>query len=346
MGLLMKSTRLFGRRSVTLVFLLMPTLAISGNNLQDEEIALKGHKGAIAAVGISPSGKLAFSIEAGSNDVHMWSIPDGKKIRILSCPLKSVTFLQLAIAHDGRELTLALDGHLLQWDLTNPGQSKQIKMPTKEDETISAIAYSYDGSMLAVAIETELHILDRKTGKTKHKYSNTSEKARFVEFSRDSKHVIGSFGHDGGWDLLIWKLSNKEKATILRSGHRHISSIVASPDSNIFFAGGWDEQVSCWDIAKKQKIATMDGIQAVSCMSHDPKRAVLAIATFGGGVDFWDTVKVKPIKTIKPGTSVGSIAFAPDGDSMLVGFSNPFNGPDAEDNRGELVLIRFNRKKN
>lgn len=311
-------------------------LILSGS-IGSNELFLKGHIAPIAGVVFAQAGKTAASVDSASNDVHLWDTSEAKKIKILTCPRKDSRFGGLAIANDGKEIAIAVDDSLIRWDLETGSHKETLEK--NDDEYVNGPRYSRDEAMVAYGIGNQLVVLDRKKSEIKHRFKVSEGRFVFVDFTTDSKYVIGARVIDREWDLYGWRIGSNEQPFILKEGKRTISGIVCGGKSRLF-SGGWDSRVVCWDLNRKERIATIDAPQAISRLAISPNGEMLAIATYGGGVDLWDSGKLKHIRNLKAEASVSAVSFSPDARSLLLGYGNPFASTPRED-RGKLVLIRL-----
>lgn len=321
----------------TLAIFFLP-VAVSGEKQKRKaEIVLEGHKSSITAIAISPTEKWAASVEAGSNDVHLWAMPAGKKVKVLDVGKRTI-FKTIEFSPDGKELTVAVDASILQWNLANLGPPKETKLSTEEDNVVSAIAYSRDGTMLATAVGERLLILDRKSNQVKHQYPVNDQGFCRVLFSSDSKSVIAALG--GDWTLKIWKLDSKEPDATLK-GHRFfVTGLALVNDDKTLVSTGWDQKVIFWDLKTRKITKTFETKEKISNMSFSEKSGTLAVATYGDGVHLFDTKRIELVKVLVPEAPVSSVALAPDGQYLMLGFGHWL--PSRDKRIGKIAIIKLN----
>ena len=121
---------------------------------------LEGHKGAVAAVAVTPDGKLAVS--AGSDGtLIVWEVASGRKLRTLTGHTNWVN--AVAVTPDGqRAVSASWDQTLKVWDL---GSGRELRTLTGHTNWVRAVAVTPDGQRAVSASEDKtLKVWDLETG--------------------------------------------------------------------------------------------------------------------------------------------------------------------------------------
>ena len=184
-----------------------------------------------------------------------------------------------------------------QWKLP-----KNAKARLGKGEITGNVAYSPDGTRLAVAGSIGIWIYDAQTD------------AELDFFS--SVRTIDQDEFEG--ELII------------PSGHRyHIGCITFSPDGKILASGGWDHTIVLWDaITGQQKAVLKDNnFNAmggdVRCLSFSSDGKTLASGHGDGNIRLWDVKTTKQKKLLGGHSShVYCMSFSPADKKMLVSGSH------------------------
>lgn len=193
---------------------------------------LEAHDGWIRALDVSPDEALLATV---GNDLiaRVWKTTTGELVHEL--PGHESHIYNVRFHPDGRHLVTAdLKGKLIDWDLANGQQSRQLETPSlyKYDKSFRAdiggargLAFSPDGTRLACSGITNVSnafagvgnplvvVLDWKTGK---ELIQQASKAKLrgamwgVALHPDGTTIAVSGGGGGGF-LLFWKPDGKEE---------------------------------------------------------------------------------------------------------------------------------------
>lgn len=171
------------------------------------------------------------------------------------------------------------------------------------------IAYSPDGTRLAMASSIGSWIYDAHTGEELALLTGPASEVTVVSFSPD-----GSTFASGGRDVHLWDVNTGALLHTLDTGIA--DSVCFSPDGSTLAGGSWRE-VYLWDVNTGEPIRTLtEHTNSVTSVCFSPDGLTLASAS-GDGEDrmvyLWDAVTGEFKRTLYGHKgAVNSAAFNPD----------------------------------
>ncbi len=183
---------------------------------------------------------------------------------------------------------------------------------------IEEVAFSPDGSLLAVASRIGIWLYDAATSRELALLTGHTSEVTSVSFSPDGS-TLASGSRDA--TVKLWDVATRRNIATL-TGHRHyVSSVSFSPDGSTLASGSWDYAVKLWDVATRRNIATLTGhTRLVSSVSFSPDGNTLASGSSDYAVKLWDVATRRNIATLTGHTSeVTSVSFSPDGSTLASG---------------------------
>jgi WD40 repeat protein/serine/threonine protein kinase len=322
-----------------------------------ETATYRGHTGLVTCVAWSPDGKRLASA-GGDLTIKFWDTTAPQEYLALSGAAAaegSDGSPRLAWRADGKDLGLTWHGTqatVKTWeDLTAPARVVQLPEP----ETITCLARSPDGRLLASTEKGNLSIRDSATGQILHTcpltlpgfFQGTDLVSRGLDnrliissfhapqltWSPDNRHLL-VWGNDQ--DMLVWDAAKgKEEVHVVAgspafggkyAGASRTISLVWSPDGR-WIAGATNKGIiRTWDTSTWQEDFPLAGAgsadpnpsPAVGCdivWSPDSKRLAQ-----GGvkGITIWDVTTRQVVRELRtPGGIVGVSAWSPDGKRLL-----------------------------
>ncbi|MDE0018351.1 MAG: M12 family metallo-peptidase [Candidatus Poribacteria bacterium] len=280
-------------------------------NTEAPEAILTGHIGPVKSIAFSPTGELLVSADSFGR-VILWDVSAGTKINSFKTLAAAI-----AISRDGNYLA-TVGRRSKIWDIRNPNEIVEFQtLPHDESVLFWTVDFSPDGKWLACGDEKgRLKVWDIQHKKLVRSVKADADDIQSVRFSADGRILVstGLYRHTL-WRLPEWQLHGRiigegigldvafsrdgkmyatpdNKGVILRtvaSGERMASlkgtthtpwSVAFSLDGNTLAAGGKDERLRLWNIAKQQlaKIDTShrDIVRLIYFLSKDrpPRRGV------------------------------------------------------------------------
>ena len=183
---------------------------------------------------------------------------------------------------------------------------------------IEEVAFSPDGSLLAVASRIGIWFYDAATSRELALLLGHTSDVYSVTFSPDGS-TLASGSRDN--TVKLWDVATRRNIATLE-GHRHWVNLVAfSPDGSTLASGSWDNTVKLWDVATRRNVATLTGHRdGVLSVSFSPDGSTLVSGSHDNTVKLWDVATRRNIATLEGHSgSVGSVSFSPDGSTLASG---------------------------
>ena len=267
----------------------------------------------VLAVAFSADGTTVAG-ESDRGEIKAWDYRTGEIKRHLD--LEQNEPLLVATSTDGSSFAEISQGKLLFWDASS---SIKRVVPLQDLSTVSAVAVSANGQMLAVGSGNEITLLT-PTGQVLKKLTGREGLVSRLAFSYDRRTLVVA---DENCSITIWDVaSGRIEKTLM--GLSEISVLVFSPDGRTLATATADNTVSLWNL--------QTGLLQGKFQKHDATVNALAFSPDGqflasGGDDrkivLWEVATGKSKRTFKGHEqTVASLAFSPDGQLLASGSGN------------------------
>ena len=200
--------------------------------------------------------------------------------------------------------------HLLQRDLPDDAHARIGKSVISGN-----LAYSPDGSRLAVASGIGIWVYDTTTYEAIFLLSGHTQVVTSVVFSLDGNTIASA---DGNWEednLRLWDAETGEEKLALSGGFLEFGSIAFSPDGNTLASTDFHE-IRLWDAETGEEKRSIKTTESISSLAFSPDGETLA----GGGwwpdgtIRLWDVETGTEKLSITEGSdSADYLAYSFDG---------------------------------
>lgn len=271
---------------------------------------LRGHGGPVRSLAVSPDGA---SLVSGSFDTAAirWSLATDTAAQVLrfhSGAVNAVAFLK-----DGRIATAGADARIALW---TEGRQQPDTVLEGHQAPIVGLAVSPDGATLASAAWDRTVRLWPLAGGAPIVLEGHTENVNGVAFAPDGKALVSV-----GYDLTarIWPLSQASRQASPQVIHlaSPLNAVAIAADGEIVI-GGADGRVRFLSGGGSVEGAIDLGAPVIAlAISRDG--ALIAAAQAGGSVAIIDRKTKVRTRTLAAAGPVWSLAFLPDGTSLLTG---------------------------
>src|SRR5438128_4105508 len=277
-------------------------------NVPLAQAQLAGHGGPVRSIAISADGK---SLLSGSFDTAAirWSLASGSAEQVLRFHADAVN--AVAFLRDGRMATAGADAKIALW---TAGRQQPDQVLEGHTAPIVALAVSPDGTTLASAAWDGTARLWPLGSGNKRVLEGHTQNVNGVAFTPDGKALV-SVGYD--LTVRIWPLPDGTPDIITLPAP--LNAVAVAPDGEIV-TGGADGKVRFLSAGGKDVAEVQAGATPIIALAISPDGARVAAAGIGGTVNLIER-KARGVSSVLagPGLPVWSVAFMPDGATLLTG---------------------------
>jgi WD40 repeat protein/serine/threonine protein kinase len=196
-----------------------------------------------------------------------------------------------------------------------PGTAERVQEVARWGKgTVDGLAYSADGTLLAVASSYGVYLYDVATRSERH-FLETGVFVWDVALSPDGQEVAAALG-DGS--VYIWKTADGDAVRSLEGHEGAVRSVAYAPDGQFLVSGGADMTTRVWQRSDGAAIRTMRGHEGtVRGVAISPDGQRIAAASADRTARIWNAATGAPLQTLRGHEDeVTDIAFSPDGQTL------------------------------
>jgi WD40 repeat protein len=272
----------------------------------------------------------------------VWS-PDGREIAIATSVgirllnarnLDEIAFMDtksdlqsIAYSPDGKFIA-SVDSYLRVrlWEIATQRLVREFVYPQAFYNNAN-IAFSPEGTWLAIATDRKVYILEAKTGDVVYEWSfhGGSTSTHSVVFSPNGQLVAASgFSERKGNLIRVWETTSGEELHTFENGVMDtIWAVAFSPDSEMVIAGS-NQYTRYWNVTDGRELETMveNPLRLITAMIVDPQGDWLALSDDCGRVRL-DSFHYAPEIVLQEecltlNSETRTLAFSPDGKTLAL----------------------------
>jgi WD40 repeat protein/formylglycine-generating enzyme required for sulfatase activity len=181
--------------------------------------------------------------------------------------------------------------------------------------TVEEVAFSPDGTLLAVASSLGVHVYNAETLEEVFLIESDAWLTS-VAFSPDGQTLASGALDD---TVRLWRVSDGALLHILEA--EGVNSVAFSPDGQTLASGSWDETVRLWQVSDEALLHILEGhTEGVRSVTFSPDGQTLASGSWDDTVRLWRVSDGALLHTLEGHTGdVESVAFSPDGQTLASG---------------------------
>ncbi|HEY3137975.1 MAG TPA: serine/threonine-protein kinase [Blastocatellia bacterium] len=217
------------------------------------EMMLAGHPTRVTGLAFAPDGKTLASVDLDGT-IIIWDLELQREQLRFGHPEGKTLGYCLALSPDGR---LVATSHGVYESATGHLVADLERSPWFNASSIYGVAFSKDGTMLAIANSRGLEVLyDTRTWQAIEEADLSPRQFISVDFSPDGKQLVT--GEDGG-TVQLWETHPLRPTAVIGRHAARIKSVDFSPDGKQVISAGDDKLVALWDV-RSQKLVTRIGL--------------------------------------------------------------------------------------
>jgi WD40 repeat protein len=244
----------------------------------------------IRGLAFSPDGML---VVGACDSAQVWDPSSSVRLRQLRAS-RWDTIHDVAVSPDGRLLACATNTFSVRlWQMSYGAKVHDLK---GKDQGSSAVAFSLDGRLLAVAAGKKVCLWDPNSGTLQGTLAGHTKGVRGVAFSPDGRYVA-SCGDDKS--ICVWDVSTRNLLRRFEDQPKEVKSVAVNIDGSLVASGGDDAIVRLWELESGACVRQLTGHSGpVSKVAFCPDGWLLASASRDKTARLWAVASGECVATL------------------------------------------------
>jgi len=200
-----------------------------------------------------------------------------------------------------------------------PSMLPVIKSNAAVRPSVTSLAFSPDGSLLAVGGYQIVELLDPRDSSNLGHLAGHTNQVRSVAFSPDGKIIASAGGNPAQFgEIKIWSVKDRRELRTIRGHRDNVFAVAFSPDGSKLASASYDRLIKIWDPHTGNELATLkDHTDAVFAIAFSPDGKRLASASADRTVKIWDVASGNRLFTLGDALDgLQTLAFHPNGKQL------------------------------